>query len=212
MAIGTISNTTIKDATGTTKTLTQVTDPNNSSYLAPRVFVDPSLNIVGHYSTGATQVTPAATPGLIIELKGSATKTVRIKKVIFHMTASTIVQWPVRFFRGAAACASDTGRVNPVITSYDTSDATATALVSHWTTDPTAAAANPASSSILVTNVTAAIPAGQQYPFVWIPADSTGKDFVLRGAADTFCITLQAKGLTAGELFGYSIFWAEDAS
>ena len=72
MAQATASSTTVKDATGVTKTLSQLTDPNNSSYLAPKVFADESLNIQPTYFTGASQITPAATPGVVVEIKGSA--------------------------------------------------------------------------------------------------------------------------------------------
>jgi len=211
MAQATASSTTVKDATGVTKTLSQLTDPNNSSYLAPKVFADESLNATSHYSTGATQVTPAATPSVVVEVKGSATKTVRIKKVIFQLTATTIKQWSVTFYRGAAAVADGTP-VTPAITKFDTSDAAATAVVSHFTANPTPAAANPANSKILVQDITATIPAGQAAPLVWVPSDQNGKAFVLRGAADTFCITLSGAALTAGEKYGYTIFWSEDAS
>ena len=175
------------------------------------MFVDPSLNIVGHYSTGATQITPAATPTVVVEIKGSATKTVRIKKVVFQLTASTIKQWSVTLYRGAAAATGGTA-VAPKITRFDTSDAAATCVVNHYTGNPTVAAANPTDSVVLVQDITATIPAGQAVPMVWVPADVTGKDFVLRGAADTLCVTLSGAALTAGEKFGYFVVWAEDAS
>ena len=57
MAQATASSTTVKDATGVTKTLSQVTDPNNSSYLAPKVLVDESLNTKATYAVGASLFT-----------------------------------------------------------------------------------------------------------------------------------------------------------
>lgn len=209
MAKSTVSSVTVKDSTGTTKTMTEVTDPSNSDALAPKVFVDDALNPSSIYSTGASQITAAATPGVVVEIKGSATKTVRIKKVIFQMNATTAKQWPVTFQRAVAAVEDGTAVV-PKITKLDTSDAAATAVVSHFTANPTAKAANPTDSVVFIQDVTATAPATAAAPLVWEPVANGGKPFTLRGAADCLVIRLGGGGLTAGEKYSYSVVWAED--
>lgn len=211
MAQATASSTTVKDATGVTKTLSQLTDPNNSSYLAPKVFADESLNIQPTYFTGASQITPAATPGVVVEIKGSASKTVRIKRVVFQMNATTAKQWPVTFQRAAAAVTDGTA-ATPVITKADTNDAAATAIVSHFTANPTPAAANPTNSVLFVQDVTATAPATAAAPLVVDFTANGNKAFILRGAADCLVIRLGGGALAAGERFSYSVEWTEDLS
>lgn len=211
MAQGTVSSLTVKDSTGSTATLSEVTDPTNSSRLAPKVFADESLNITPTYMTGASQITPAATPGVVVEIKGSATKTVRIKRVVFQMNATTAKQWPVTFQRAIAAVADGTP-VTPVITKMDTSDPAATAVVRHFTANPTPAAANPTNSVLFIQDVTATAPATAAEPLVVDFTANTNKALILRGAADCLVIRLGGGALTAGERFSYSVEWSEDAS
>ena len=211
MAQGTLSNITVKDSTGATTTMGVVTDPNNSSAKVSKVFADDSLNIQPTYMTGASQVTPAATPGVVVEIKGSATKTVRVKKVIFQLNATTAKQWPISFQRASAAVTDGTP-VTPVITKADTSDPAATAVISHFTANPTPAAANPANSVLFIQDVTATAPATAAAPLVVDFTANGNKAFILRGAADCLVIRLGGGALTAGERFSYSVEWSEDAS
>lgn len=163
------------------------------------------------YATGAAGITPAATPSVIIEIKGSATRTVRIKKLVFQAVASTAKQWAVTLYRAAAAVTDGTP-VTPVITEFDTSGAAATAVISHFTANPTPAAANPASSVVFVRDVTFTAPASAAEPYIIDFCQRQDKPFILRGAADCLCLTLGGSALTAGEKYSYSVEWEEDAS
>jgi hypothetical protein len=99
--------------------------------------------------------------------------------------------------------------VVPVKTKFDTGDADATAVVRHFTTLGTLAAANPASSVGPSQPITLTAPASAAVPVVF---DFTNKHFVLRGAADCLVVNLGAGALVAGEVLGYSVAWTEDAS
>jgi len=212
MATGAVSSLAVKDKDASTKTLSKITDPNNSSYLVPKVVEDDALRIKSTFATGALGVTPAATPGVVVEIKGSATKTVRVKKIMFSGVATTAKQWPITVYRGATAIADGTP-VTPAITKYDiTNDAAATAVVSHFTANPTSPAANPASSVLAVQDVTLTAPATAAQPLVLDFSRSGEKAVILRGAADTLCISMGGGALTNGEKFSYMVMWEEDAS
>ena len=209
MAQATASSTTVKDATGVTKTLSQVTDPNNSSYLAPKVMVDESLNTKATYAVGASLFTLPATPTDVVEIKGSATKTVRIKKIVVSGQATTAKQWPLTLIRRADTI-SDQAGVTPVITKFDTSDPAATAVVRHFTTLGTLKAANPASSVLFVHDLTLTAPATAAQPVVFDFSTRMDKALILRGATDCLVINLGGGALTAGEKLTYSVEFEEE--
>ena len=201
----------VKDSAAASQSLSKVVDPNNSSRLVQKVVEDDALRIKGTYSAGALGVTPAATPSTVIEIKGSATKTVRVKKIVFQGVATTAKQWPITVFRAAAAIADGT-RVTPAINKYDTGDAAATAVITHFTANPTPAAANPASSAIAVRDVTLTAPATAAQPWELDFCRNGEKGLVLRGTADCIEIGMGGGALTAGEKFSYMVMWEEDAS
>jgi len=163
------------------------------------------------YATGATQITPDATPTDVVEIVGSATKTVRIKKIIFQGNATTAKQWPVQIIRRAEAITDGTAVV-PVVTQFDTGDDAPTAVVNHYTGDPTPKAASPASSVLFATDVTFTAPATAAAPLVLDFSRNQDKPIILRGAADCLVINLGGGALVAGEKFSYSVEWEEDAS
>lgn len=226
-----MGNTTVtaKDATGATKTFSGVTDAGNSSAVVTKHFLTNAIGTAmlapgaatalpvssdgskATYATGALGITPAATPGDVIQVQGSATTTVRIKKLTFQGVASTAKQWPVTVRRAVAAHTDGTA-VAPVITKFDTGDAAAAAVVTHLTANPAAKASNPADSVLFVRDVTFTAPASAAEPWVIDFCQRQDKALVLRGAADCLVVSLGGGALTAGEKFSYSVEWEEDAS
>jgi len=211
MATGAVSSLVVKDATATSKTLSKLTDPNNSSYLVPKVVEDDALRIKGTYATGANSFTLPATPSDVVEIKGSATKTVRIKRIVVSGVATTAKQWPLQVIRRAASIADGTA-VTPVVAAFDTGDAAATAVVRHFTALGTPAAANPASSVLFARDLTLTAPATAAQPIVFEFATRGDKALVLRGAADCIVLNLGGGALTNGEKLSYEVEWEEDAS
>lgn len=163
------------------------------------------------YSTGANSFTLPATPSDVVEIKGSNTKTVRIKQIVVSGVATTAKQWPVQLIRRAASIA-DGVAVTPVVSKYDTNDGSASAVVRHFTTLGTPAAANPASSVFAARDMTLTAPATQADRLVFDFATRQDKACILRGAADCLVINLGGGALTAGEKLSYSVEWEEDAS
>ena len=165
----------------------------------------------GTYATGASAYTLPATPGDCIQITGSATKTVRIKKIIVLGRATTAKQWPLQIIRRATFITDGTP-VAPAITKFDTNDAVPTAVVTHYTANPTAKAANPASSVMYAQDITLTAPATATAPVIFDFCTRQDKAVILRGAADCLVVSLGGGALTAGEVLSYTVEWEEDAS
>lgn len=185
-----------------------VTTPAPGTTTALRVSSD---GVKATYGTGANSFTLPATPSDVVEIKGSATKTVRIKKIVVSGVATTAKQWPVQIIRRAASIA-DGVAVTCVAAAFDSGDAAATAVVRHFTTLGTPAAANPASSVLWAADVTLTAPATAAQPLVLDFCTREDKALILRGVADCVVINLGAGALVAGEKLTYSIEWEEDNS
>jgi len=214
MAIGAVSSIAVKDGSAATKTLSKVTDPNNSSYLAPRVCIDDALVTTPMYAAGANQFSVdsslPATISDVIEIAGSATKTVRVKKLVISGRATTAAQWAVTLVKRVAAHSDGTWST-PSIVAYDHGSATASAVVRHATAHGTAIAADPASSVLdtreMMFTTATTVPGTITFDF----SKSTDQCPILRGAAQTLCVALT--GTIAGnEKMSYSVTWSEDAS
>ena len=211
MAQASSTTLTVKDSTGATATMSLIADPNNSSAKASKVVVDEALNAKDTFATGANSFTLPATPTDVIEIKGSATKTVRIKKIILSGVASTAKQWPVKIIRRVSSIA-DGVAVTAVATKFDTSDPAATAVARHFTTLGTLVAANPENSVLFAADMTLTAPATATAPLVFDFSRNMDKALVLRGAADCIVINLGGGALAAGEKLSWSCEWEEDLS
>ena len=164
------------------------------------------------YSTGANAFTLGATPGDVIQIQGSATATVRVKKIKVMGVATSAKTWPCNIIRRVAALTDGTA-VTPVLTKFDTGDAGATAVVTHYTgSPPTAKAANPANSVLFTEDLVLVAPGTTPVPFVFDACRNNDKEIILRGAADCLVVNLGGGALTAGEKLTYEVEFSEDAS
>jgi hypothetical protein len=211
MTAATSSSFTQADSSVNLKTFSEKIDPNNGSYLAPVVHVDDALRSKATFAVGASLFTLPATPSDVVEIAGSATKTVRIKKIAVEGVATTAKQWPLAIIRRAAAIADGTA-TTPVPVRYDSGDAAPSATIRHFTVLGTPAAGNPASNAGLTADLLLVTPTSIPQPVVFDFCRSGEKGLTLRGAADTVVVNLGGGALTAGEKLSYSVIWEEDAS
>ena len=167
----------------------------------------------GTYATGALAFSLPATPSDVVQITGSATKTVRIKKIVVSGQATTNKIWPLSIIRRAAAISGGTP-TTPVITKFDTNDASVTAVVTHYASGGlgTPAAANPASSVMFAYQLDLTAPATVLQPISIDLCTHSDKAIVLRGAADCLVLNLGGGALVAGETLSYCIEWEEDNS
>ena len=163
--------------------------------------------------------TPQPTAAVtIISLQGSATKTVRVHRVMLGGVSTAVSSSVYQILRTTALGAGGT-TVNPTIALMDTGSAAATAVAAHYTT--TLKATGTGASGPLVTRAvgpnvvtppaTAWIePLAPLFPEAGMPV---GQAIVLRGAAQFMEIqNVTPANLGAGTVLSYIIEWSEDDS
>jgi hypothetical protein len=163
--------------------------------------------------------TPTATGAVtIISLQGSATKTVRVKRVMLGGVSTAVSASVFQILRTTALGAGGT-TVNPTIAKLDSASATATAVAAHYTSTLKATgtgASGPlvtrqVGTNVVTTPATAWIePLAPLFPEAGMPV---GQSIVLRGAAEFMEIqNVTPANLGAGTVLSYIIEWEEDAS
>lgn|SRR5512137_1454793 len=167
----------------------------------------------------AANFTPQATGAVtVLSIQGSATKTVRIKRIGLS-GVSTAAGQNIYALQKTSALGAGGTTVTPTATPLDSASAAATAVVQHYTTSLKAAGTpigGPLSTANVQTCVTAVpaaviVPASTQlFPEFGAPI---GQAIVLRGAAQYLEVqNLAAANLAAGTVLCYFIEWEEDAS
>lgn len=163
--------------------------------------------------------TPQATAAItIISIQGSATRTVRVKRVFLGGVSTAVSASVFQLVRTTALGAGGT-TVNPTVALMDTGSAAATAVVAHYTTTLKATgtgAGGPivtrqVGTNVVTTPATAWIePIAPLFPEAGMPV---GQAIVLRGAAQFLEVqNLTPTNLGAGTVLSYIIEWEEDGS
>jgi hypothetical protein len=200
----------VKDGNGIGRSLLTLLDPNG--YYVPAHSLD--ANRPMYRASGVFTPQPTAAV-VLLRIKGSATKTVRITRIAVEGVSTANANIPFALQRESTEGAGGTV-VTPTVAKLDTSFADATAVVTHFTTSLVAAGTGvggPLTSGYLTTNVvttpTIAVP-----PRVLFPEEGcVGQSIVLRGAADYLVVkNTNAGNLSAGTVLGYTVEWIEDAS
>lgn len=162
------------------------------------------------YRAGAVAQTLYSTAAaVLLEIQGSATKTVRIKKITIWAQAGTKFYSELTLLRCTAVSASG----SPVVANlgkHDTADAAATAVINNYA----AAALAGTGHAVIGAAVLAVSPptAGlNPVPTVWDFSRNQDKAMVLRGIADVLQIFNNTTVLGTAT-FGWEAEWEEDAS
>lgn len=169
------------------------------------------------YSAGFVGLVPAASATDTVCIKGSATKTVKVQKILLNGTAGTLVTVPVSLVKKATAdtggtAASTTANPANTITKLDSAFATASAVPISYTAVPTINDAGTIMAAGSVTLNVTGTTAAPNNPLVF---DFTGNNtnllspLVLRGVAQQACLHLNTISVSSGVLNGY-IVWTEE--
>jgi hypothetical protein len=158
--------------------------------------------------------TPVATPTDVLMIQGSATKTLRIKRIALGGVATANGNMPAQLIRRSTQFTTQGSAVFTAITAgkHDTTDAAATGVVS------TIGTANLTSVGTLVANVgqgrlfLPTTATGTPSPLVWDFATRQDKPLILRGVLDFLFINLVGAAVPAGGVIDYEIEIEEDAS
>lgn len=157
------------------------------------------------YVVAASGVTPAATPTDVVVLQGSASKTVKIRRIILSGLAGTAGSMIVNFVRRSTAASGGTA-TTPTPTKFDSADPAATAVVQQFSANPTVGT----SAGIVYVN-------RLFFPVVTTISDRIVQDFwsgcephVLRGTSEFFAINFAGSTVPASGVFDYAISWTEE--
>jgi hypothetical protein len=160
------------------------------------------------YRYEAIAVAPVATPTDFIVLQGSATKTVKVKRIVIGGEATAAAQMVANLIRRSTADTGGTATTNTPANS-DKSDPAATAVLKTYTANPTAL------GTVVATIVSRRVGLN---PNTGLPATPVELSFgvrndepiVLRGAADFLAINLGGAAVPAGGKLDFAIEWTEE--
>jgi hypothetical protein len=166
----------------------------------------------------AATFTPYATGALtVLSIKGSASATVRIRRLALQGVSTAAGSSNYVLQRVSALGASGTA-VNPTAAKNDPSSVAATAVVAHYTTAAQTngtAVGGPSSAFVLGTSIVTIPTTGPVEPLLVFPEYGTpiGQALVLRGVADFFEVqNKNASNLPAGTVLSYVVELEEDLS
>lgn len=183
----------------------------NASGCAARVGVDKALavNIEGRRATYRATVTglvPAASATDIAYINGSATKTVRVTRIVVSGTAGTHVNTPIILVKRSTANSGGTCAAATNVP-LDSSNAAATAVVNSCTANPT--------TGTLVGNISArsyffgVATEASGPPADFLIGQEGGQPLTLRGVAQGLAVNLGAVSVTSG-VVNVTIEWTEE--
>lgn len=171
----------------------------------------PSEPTVPTYGATSIGLVPAAAATDIACLIGSATRTVRLQAI--RMSGSgTAISVPVIIMKRASLNTGGTAATStalPAAYPFDSGNAAATATLNAWTANPTIVDTSPgilsnANLGLVATTVGAAV---QPYLLFDYTERFYSQAITLRGAAQQFCVNLNATTPTA--LLNISFRWTE---
>lgn len=197
-----------KDANGSSQTIGTLTDAAGAQRAS--MTLD---NASAMYRAAKSALTPVATPTAIFVITGSATKTVRVKKITVAGAATAYGEMPVTIVRG-----SDAGTLGSAVLTgitpakMDSGSATATAVVStvgtaNYTTVP-AAAGIAGAARVAFGPLTTAATSSDATKSVWV----FDRALVLRGVAEVLYVQGNGSTVPSGGVMDFEVEWEEDAS
>jgi hypothetical protein len=138
---------------------------------------------------------------------GSASKTVRVKRIAISGTDTTAQTVAAALVLRSAANSGGTS-TTPTVAPLDPSNAAGTAVVRAYTAVPTPGAtiATVRAQSI---PLPAAASATQYPPVVWTFGENSTQDIVLKGTAQGACVNFPAAFTTAGAIVNVDVTWTE---
>jgi hypothetical protein len=174
------------------------------------VYVGNPLNIAAStkttYMNGSGSFTPPATPTDMWVMQGSATKTIKILKIILQTTQTTLGTNTFFLKRYSTA---DTLGTSTTVTSYplDTTNVAATATVKFYTANPTLGTLVGSLDSAYITT---GAPGAPIQPYVWDFTCPIGQNLTLRGAADQIAVNFAGAALPAGLKVAVTVMYTEE--
>lgn len=207
-----------RDGNNAAQSMAALQDLSSVNY--PQVGMDSTQQT---YRTAALFTPFATSPVTYFSIIGSATKTVRIKRIGVWIVATANASIGLSIGRGTALGTGGTA-VTPTVGKLDTGSAAATAVVKHYTTAAQSAATGSTAGFLSVANVTGnlvaetvQIMAPASLSILFPEAGVGGQSIVVRGTGDIIEVQALlgqsggANGPPAMQM-GYVVEWLEDGS
>lgn len=157
------------------------------------------------YSATVAGAAPAASATDVCTLTGSATRTIRVRRIIYTGNVTTAVAEPISIVKRSTASTGGAGSVLAKA-SYDSANPASTvALAEVWTTSPTVGTYVGTIADIVTP--LAASPAIT--PAVTFMYGTLAQPLVLRGVAQSLSVNLS--GVTHSGTFGCTFEWTEES-
>jgi hypothetical protein len=159
------------------------------------------------YSAAAVNFTPAATPTDVCVLPGSASKTIRVTRLMVQGFATTKGSMTLQIIKRAAA---DTAGTSAGLTAipYDSADAAASAAPLKYTANPTI---NSTVGNYDTKSLNFAVAGDESVPYIFDSGYRGGaKALVLRGVAEQIAVNLAGGTVPTGGTVGCSFEWTEE--
>lgn len=164
---------------------------------------------ISTYGITVEDLTPASLATDVVQIIGSATKTVYINKI--RITAAANNAGAIDFY-GYKRAALNTGgtSTHPTPVKYDSLNATSTALVNVYSANPSALG-----TGVMISGTQFVIPgtSGNTWlpvvPVIFEYGNQTSQPLTLRGVNESFTVSLNGQTLPAGFNMYISIEWTE---
>lgn len=181
--------------------------------LNPASLIVSNVNILSslkqYHSAATGSFTPPATPTDMAIITGSATKTIRVTKIELSTLQTTAGQ---NVFFIVARSAANTGgtAVAATAVSFDSNNSAATAVVQHYSANPTGLGA--AIGNVKVTRLVTpqATTAGQDVYVFDFTNYGLSSGFVLHGTTQSLCLNFNGVALPAGFSVAVNFEWVEE--
>lgn len=157
------------------------------------------------YSYSSSANTPAAAPTDVLVLQGSASKLIRVRKIMVSGLATTAGQLVCNLIRRSAANTGGTS-TTPAGVSLHPGNGTATGVVWLYTANPSALGSAVGTLLSFRVNMGVATAIGPQVQF-----DFRGtQGIVLRGTSDYLAFNFGGGTVPAGGVLDFNIIWSEE--
>ena len=181
---------------------------------APNVALFSSEGTKPTYRYGALGFATVASPTDVLVIQGSASKTIRIKRVTVSGVATAAANMPAQLIRRSTAGTLGSAVLTAITASkHDVNDATPTATVSSvGTANYTALGTSAGVLGAGRIQLSAAATGLAVTPLIWDFATRQDKAVILRGTSDFLCINLNGGALPLGAVIDFEIQTEEDNS
>lgn len=162
------------------------------------------------YSAGSATFSPSVTAGDIMAIFGSATKTVRVKRVALSGRASAASQLDVALIKRTTAFSSSTSAALNSVQHDTTINSTASAQIVTYSSSGSTAGFGGITLRTQQANVSAAGSGGAAVPVEWHFGDVNDQALVLRSTSEALALNLVGSTAPSGIVLNVWAEWTEE--